>query len=64
MVEICPEAIDSLSCIVRYGLKEGVCISHRSRTVQAWLKAQEAVAEQKHYDAISQLSGVPPGNLK
>ncbi|EJW86037.1 TPR Domain containing protein [Wuchereria bancrofti] len=64
VVELCPEAIDSLSCIVRYGLKEGVCTSHRNCTVQAWLKAQEAVAEQKHYDAISHLSGVPPGNLK
>uniref|UniRef100_A0A0R3RFB4 TPR_REGION domain-containing protein n=1 Tax=Elaeophora elaphi TaxID=1147741 RepID=A0A0R3RFB4_9BILA len=64
VVEICPEAIDSLSCIVRYGLKEGIPTSHRYCTVQTWLKAQEAVAEQKHYDAISQLSTVPPGNLK
>uniref|UniRef100_A0A915PQU8 Uncharacterized protein n=1 Tax=Setaria digitata TaxID=48799 RepID=A0A915PQU8_9BILA len=64
VVELCPEAIDSLSCIIMYGLKEGVSTSHRNTTVQSWLKAQEAVSEQKHYDAIAHLSNVPPGNLK
>lgn len=64
VVETCPEAIDSLSCVVRYGDMEGINISHRDQTVQAWLKAQQAVAEQKYYDAIAELTAAPAGNLK
>ncbi|VDN03502.1 unnamed protein product [Thelazia callipaeda] len=64
VVDLCPEAIDSLSCIVRYGWKERVNICHQNPIVQIWLKAQAAIAEQRHYEAIALLSSLPPVNLK
>lgn len=63
MVEDCPEAINSLSFVVRSGMRSED-LNRWPHTAHEWLRAQEAIAEQNITKAISILSAVANNNLK
>lgn len=63
VVEDCPEAINSLSFVVRSGMRSED-LNRWPHTAHEWLRAQEAIAEQNITKAISILSAVANNNLK
>lgn len=62
-MEQCPEAVDSLSFVLRGGIRV-TDLSHYGPVVQAWLKAQEAIAEQNFMEAVAILDPFSANNLK
>ncbi|KHN73620.1 Anaphase-promoting complex subunit 7, partial [Toxocara canis] len=63
VVEECPEAIDSLSFVVRSGV-QSEDVTRWPGTAKEWLCAQEAIAAQNISKAIAILSVVANNNLK